>query len=80
MGHTEYEKKKKYYVHISKKRKVDALMRVQETERKNFKTLQINDIIELERYNEQNFEDINNYGIEIEANSKIKNTYMRDII
>jgi hypothetical protein len=76
MGHTEYETTQKYYIHVSKKRKVDALMRVQEKERKGFKKLKIDDIMELERYNQQSFEDFNNYGIEIDANAKIKSTFL----
>ena len=80
MGHTEYETTQKYYIHVSKNRKVDALMKVQEKERKNFKNLKIEDIVELERYNEQNFEDMNNFGIEIESDSKIKSTFLSTII
>lgn len=76
MGHTEYETTQKYYIHVSKKRKVDAIMRVQERERKGFKKLNENDIIELERYNKQSFEDFNNFGIEIDANAKIKSTFL----
>lgn len=67
MWHTEYETTQKYYIHISKKRKTDALIRVQEKERKGFKKLKIDDIVELEEYNKQNFEDFNNYGIEISS-------------
>lgn len=66
----------KYYIHVSKKRKIDALMRVQERERKGFKKLKENDIIELERYNKQSFEDFNNFGIEIDADAKIKSTFL----
>lgn len=76
MGHTEYETTQKYYIHVSKKRKVDALMRIQEKERNGFKKLKMDDIIELERYNKQSFEDFNNFGIEIESNSKIKSTFL----
>lgn len=76
MGHTEYETTQKYYIHVSKKRKVDALMRVQEKERKGFKKLKMDDIVELERYNKQNFEDFNNNGIEIESDAKIKSTFL----
>jgi integrase len=76
MGHTEYETTQKYYIHVSKKRKVDALMRVQEKERNGFKKLKMDDIMELERYNQQSFEDFNNYGIEIDANAKIKSTFL----
>lgn len=76
MGHTEYETTQKYYIHVSKKRKVDALMRVQEKERNGFKKLKMDDIVELERYNKQSFEDFNNFGIEIESNSKIKSTFL----
>ena len=76
MGHTEYETTQKYYIHVSKKRKVDALMRIQEKERKGFKKLKMDDIVELERYNKQSFEDFNNNGIEIESNAKIKSTFL----
>lgn len=76
MGHTEYETTQKYYIHVSKKKKVDALMRVQEKERKGFKKLKESDIMELERYNKQSFEDFNNFGIEIEADAKIKSTFL----
>jgi integrase len=76
MGHTEYETTQKYYIHVSKKRKVDALMKVQEKERKGFKKLKMNDIMELERYNQQSFEDFNNYGIEIDSDAKIKSTFL----
>lgn len=76
MGHTEYETTQKYYIHVSKKKKVDALMRVQEKERKGFKKLKENDIIELERYNKQIFEDFSNFGIEIETDAKIKSTFL----
>ena len=76
MGHTEYETTQKYYIHVSKKRKVDALMRVQEKERQGFKKLKETDIMELERYNKQSFEDFNNYGIEIDTNAKIKSTFL----
>ena len=74
MGHTEYETTQKYYIHVSKQRKVDALMRVQEKEIKGFKKLKMDDILELERYNQQSFEDFNNYGIEIGSEDKIKST------
>lgn len=80
MGHTEYETTQKYYIHVSKKRKVDALMKIQEKERNGFKKLKMDDIVELEEYNKQNFEDINNSGIEIDANSKIKSTFLSAII
>lgn len=76
MGHTEYETTQKYYVHVSKQKKVDALMRIQEKERNGFKKLKMEDIIELERYNMQSFEDFNNNGIEIDTNSKIKSTFL----
>lgn len=76
MGHTEYETTQKYYVHISKQKKIDALKRVQEKERNGFKKLKMDDIIELERYNMQSFEDFNNYGIKIDMNSKIKSTFL----
>lgn len=76
MGHTEYETTQKYYIHVSKKRKVDALMKVQEKERNGFKKLKMEDIVELENYNKQSFEDFNTYGIEIESNSKIKSTFL----
>ena len=76
MGHTEYETTQKYYVHISKKRKNEALKEIQEKERKSFKKLKLDDLEELERYNEQNFEDISNLGIEIEENSKINSTFL----
>ncbi len=76
MGHTEYETTQKYYIHISKQRKVDALMRVQEKERKGFKELKMEDIVELENYNQQNYEDININGIEIDAKDKIKSTFL----
>lgn len=76
MGHTEYETTQKYYIYVSKKRKVDALMRVQEKERNGFKKLKMDDIIELERYNKQSFEDFNNFGIEIESNAKIKSNFL----
>ena len=42
----------------------------------NIKKLKENDIIELERYNKQIFEDFNNFGIEIEADAKIKSTFL----
>lgn len=51
-------------------------MRVQEKERKEFKKLKEKDIIELERYNNQIFEDFSNFGIEIEADTKIKSTFL----
>lgn len=76
MGHTEYETTQNYYIHVSKKRKIDALMRVQEKERNGFKKLKVEDIVELEQYNKQNFEDFNNNGIEIESNAKIKSTFL----
>lgn len=76
MGHTEYETTQKYYIHVSKSRKVNALMKVQEKERNGFKKLKLEDIVELENYNKQNFEDLNNYGVEIEADSKIKSTFL----
>ena len=44
MGHTEYETTQKYYVHISKSRKIDALMKIQEKERNGLKKLKIEDI------------------------------------
>lgn len=76
MGHTEYETTQKYYIHVSQKRKVDALMKIQDKERKGFKNLKVNDILELENYNKQNFEDINTFGIEIDSNAKIKSTFL----
>lgn len=76
MGHTEYETTQKYYVHISKQKKVDALKRVQDKERKGFKVLKMDDIIELESYNKQSFEDFNNNGIEIDEQNKIKDTFL----
>lgn len=76
MGHTEYETTQKYYVHVSKQRKVDALIRVQEKERNGFKVLKMDDIIELENYNKQSFEDFNNNGIEIDDDAKIKDTFL----
>lgn len=51
-------------------------MRVQEKERKGFKKLKMDDIVELERYNKQRFEDFNNRGIEIESDAKIKSTFL----
>ena len=76
MGHTEYETTQKYYVHVSKQRKVDALMKIQEKERKGFKKLKIEDITELENYTNQTFEDFSNNGIEINENDKIKSTFL----
>lgn len=76
MGHTEYETTQKYYIHVSKKRKVDALMKIQEKERNGFKKLKMEDIVELENYNKQSFEDFNTYGIEIEPETKIKSTFL----
>lgn len=76
MGHTEYRTTQKYYVHVSNKRKIDALMQIQEKERKGFKTLKFDDIQELERYNKQNFDDLSNFGIEIDSDSKIKSTFL----
>lgn len=76
MGHTEYETTQKYYIHVSKKRKVDALMKIQEKERNGFKKLKMDDIVELEQYNKQNFEDMNNNGIEINNDAKIKSTFL----
>lgn len=74
MGHTDYVTTQKYYIHVSKQRKVDALKRIQEKERNGFKALKIEDINELEEYNKQTFEDFNNYGIEIKDGTKIKST------
>ena len=76
MGHTEYETTQKYYVHISKQKKVDALKKVQDKERKGFKVLKMDDIVELENYNKQSFEDFTNNGIEIDENDKIKDTFL----
>jgi len=76
MGHTEYDTTQKYYIHVSQKRKVDALMKIQDKERKGFKKLNVNDILELENYNKQNFEDLNTFGIEIDSDAKIKSTFL----
>lgn len=79
MGHTEYETTQKYYVHISKQRKIDALMRVQEKERNGFKKLKIEDIAELDNYTNQSFEDFSNNGIEISSKDKIKSTFLSSL-
>ena len=76
MGHTEYETTQKYYIHVSKQRKVDALMKIQEKERNGFKKLKIEDITELDNYTTQTFEDFSNNGIEINENDKIKSTFL----
>ena len=73
MGHTEYETTQKYYVHISKSRKIDALMKIQEKERNGLK---IEDITKLDNYANQTFEDFANLGIEINSNDKIKSTFL----
>ena len=75
MGHTEYETTQKYYIHVSKQRKVDALMKIQEKERNGFKKLKIEYITELDNYTTQTFEDFSNNGIEINKNDKIKSTF-----
>ena len=80
MGHTEYETTQKYYVHISKQRKVDALKKIQEKERNEFKKLKIEDIAELDNYTNQTFEDFTNFGIEIEDTDKIKSTYLSALV
>lgn len=80
MGHTEYETTQKYYIHVSKQRKVDALMKIQEKERKGFKNLKIEDITELENYTNQTFEDFSNNGIEIDEKDKIKSTFLSALI
>lgn len=76
MGHTDYSTTQKYYVHISKQRKISELKRIQEKERNGFKKLNMSDITELENYNQQTFEDFTNFGIEIDADSKLKSTYL----
>ena len=40
----------------------------------------MNDIVNLERYNKRNFEDFNNNGIEIEADAKIKSTFLSALV
>ncbi len=80
MGHTEYETTQKYYVHVSKQRKVDALMKIQEKERNGFKKLKIEDITELENYTNQTFEDFSNNGIEIDEKDKIKSTFLSALV
>lgn len=76
MGHSDYETTERYYIHISKTEKVDALKEVQEKERKGFKRLKMEDLEELERYNNQSFEEFSNFGIEIDSDSKIKSTFL----
>ena len=80
MGHTEYETTQKYYVHISKSRKIDALMKIQEKERNGLKKLKIEDITELDNYANQTFEDFANFGIEINSNDKIKSTFLNSAL
>lgn len=77
MGHTEYETTQKYYIHISNKAKVDELKKIQNEERKNFKSLKIEDIAELDNYTIKTFEDFTNNGIEINSNDKIKSTFLK---
>ena len=61
MVHTKYETTQKYYIHVSKKRKVDALMKIQEKERNRFKKLK---------------KDFSNNSIDINKNDKIKSTFL----
>lgn len=76
MGHTEYETTQKYYIHISKKKKIKALMKVQEQERNRLKSLKLEDIAELDNYTNQTYEDFYKSGIEIASNDKIKSTFL----
>ena len=76
MGHTDYSTTQKYYIHISTERKIAELKQIQEKERKTIKLLKTEDLSELESYNEVNFEQMNEKGVEIDENDKIKSTFL----